>query len=428
MRRVLSTLFLILALLAPATTMAQQHPRTPMYDVVFEVARGEDLTTHAEAVMTQLGVPVDEFEERLRFTYVHTINGYALSLTPWEADKAQRLLQRGADFGLQSVTVAEEFTVTPIEVMTATGATEDPLAHAEVVPVGIERIGKPTRQANHVNVAVIDTGIDATHTDLNVVGGVDCIDPDMGWGFDGNGHGTHVAGTIAAKQNGSGVVGVAPGANLYSVRVLDSNGSGTTATVLCGIDWVAGADIQVANMSLGGRGVETECGGEDPMHNAFCIASETTVFVVAAGNSTSDAKTFSPANYIDAVTVSAYTDYDGMPGGFALTPAAGCVAMSVDDELAAFSNYGPHVDITAPGVCILSTYPNQQYAYASGTSMAAPHVAGCVARYLHDNPDQTDVAVDQILTWSASRSGNTLAGDHDGVAEPLLNCASIPRA
>lgn len=272
--------------------------------------------------------------------------------------------------------------------------------------------------------------MDRDHPDLRVVGGVDCVDKTNPWGIDGHGHGTHVSGTIGALDNDQGVVGVAPGANIYSVRVLDSNGGGSLAGVICGIDWVAaqGDRIHVANMSLGATlPADTACGEDDPMHNAICAASHETIFVVAAGNATTPASNFVPAGYDEVVTVSAYTDYDGMGGGFALVPGARCTAMSVDDELASFSNYGTAVNFTAPGVCVLSTYLDGQYAYASGTSMASPHMAGCVARYLNDHPDQREFAIQQLRTYSVARGDDVLRGDHDGVPEPLVNCMDVPR-
>jgi subtilisin family serine protease len=186
--------------------------------------------------------------------------------------------------------------------------------------------------------------------------------------------------------------------------------------------------IEVANMSLGGRGYKTACGEDDPMHNAVCFSSKRVIYVVAAGNSTDDVAGYTPAGYKEAVTVSALADFDGQPGGAALAPDNRCAAMSVDDELAAFSNYGEGVDIAAPGTCILSTLPGNvtkdgeyipAYGYASGTSMATPHVTGAIARFLSENPDQRDEAWQQVLMWSSSHE--LLAeGDHDAVPEPVL--------
>lgn len=430
MRRIRYVL-LALCIVLPffSTTTAQQQPETVLYDVVFEVAPGVNPTSHATGLMAQLGIDNLDYPDRLRFVYTHAINGYALALTPWEIGEAERLLSSGNVMGVQSVTPSVEFTADPIEVMEATGQSDEPLRQTQVIPPGIQRVVGTPQDAPNVNVAVIDTGVDRNHPDLNVVGGIDCVDPTNPWGIDEHGHGTHVAGTIGAYDNGLGVVGVAPGANIYSVRVLGANGSGSTATVLCGIEWVAAQEgkIHVANMSLGGQGARTACGEGDPMHNGICVATHDTVFVVAAGNATSATTGQVPANYDEVITVSAYTDYDGIGGGFALTPSANCTAMSVDDELASFSNYGQDVNFTAPGVCILSTYLDGQYAYASGTSMASPHMAGCVAVYLNENPDQMDIVQQQLRTFSTARGADVLYGDHDGVPEPLINCEDIPR-
>ncbi len=154
------------------------------------------------------------------------------------------------------------------------------------IPTGIERINGIASGTTSVGVAVIDTGI-SSHPDLNVVDGINFSKGKSSNWSDGNGHGTHVAGTIAAIDNDIGVIGIAPGADLYAVKVLDNRGSGFTSDVIAGIDWVAAnADkIKVANMSLGGSGQDSVCGGTDSYHNAICGAVDADVtFVVAAGN------------------------------------------------------------------------------------------------------------------------------------------------
>jgi len=269
-------------------------------------------------------------------------------------------------------------------------------AVAQTLPTGIDRIEgdlSSTASGNgsgsvNVAVAIIDTGIDVDHPDLNVAGGTNCArgKPSVD---DGNGHGTHVAGTVAARDDGSGVVGVAPGAPLYAVRVLDNSGSGTWSSVICGIDWVtanaAGKGIKVANMSLGGSGSDDgNCGNSnnDALHKAICTSVAAGVtYVVAAGNSSADFKNFVPAAYDEVLTVTAMADFDGQPGGGA---AATCRS-DVDDTAADFSNWTPagsgdegHT-IAAPGVCILSTWKGGGYQTLSGTSMASPHVAGTAA-------------------------------------------------
>ena len=266
------------------------------------------------------------------------------------------------------------------------------------------------------DVAVLDTGIDWEHPDLYVVGGTDCTsrkgncNPDKN-GDDDHYHGTHVAGTIGALDNDIGVVGVAPGVRLWAVKVLNRRGSGYTSGIIAGIDWVVSqGNIEVMNMSLGGSGRSTAY--KTAIDNA--VASGITV-VVAAGNSNQDSNDYSPAYVPSAITVSALADFDGQPGGMG---AATCRSDG-DDTLADFSNWGSAVDIAAPGVCIYSTYPLEQGSYASisGTSMAAPHVAGAAAVLASNgyNPASIDSAL------KASGNYNWIDDSGDGVKEPLLD-------
>jgi subtilisin len=268
---------------------------------------------------------------------------------------------------------------------------------AQVKPTGINRIDadlSSTRSGNGAGivngtVAVIDTGIDVDNPELNVVGGRNCS---SGSTFDdGNGHGTHVSGTIGARDDSVGVVGVAPGVRLFAVRVLDNSGSGTYSTVLCGIDFVdskspaKGGVITVANMSIGGPGSDDGACGSidgDVVHAAICQATADGVtFVAAAGNADRTFDDQIPAAYDEVLTVSAMTDINGRPGGGALATCHG----DIDDTVADFSNFAPagssdatHT-IAAPGACIKSTWKGGLYRWLSGTSMATPHVTGSVA-------------------------------------------------
>lgn len=311
---------------------------------------------------------------------------------------------------------------------------------AQSIPSGIDRI-YATGNTNldidgvddfrvDVDVAILDTGIDYQHPDLNVVGGIDCTQTigrgrnrTVGCangtsGDDDHYHGTHVAGTVAALDNGIGVVGVAPGARLWAVKVLNSQGSGYTSGIIDGIDWVVQrGDIEVINMSLGGPGVST----------AYASAIDSAVasgvvVVVAAGNDADDANNYSPAYVPSAITVSALSDGDGTPGG---NGTISC-RTDEDDTLANFSNYGTAVDIIAPGVCILSTYPLErgEYASISGTSMAAPHVAGAAALLASGANSPANGADVQAIRDQLVNSGNLNwdnSDDGDNIKERLLD-------
>jgi subtilisin len=307
---------------------------------------------------------------------------------------------------------------------------------AQTVPTGIRRIFadiNPNLDIDatddyrvDVDVAVIDTGIDFEHYDLNVVGGVNCSGggPFGGscraGGDDDHFHGTHVAGTIGAIDNGVGVVGVAPGARLWAVKVLDQRGSGYSSWIIAGIDWVAAyaATIEVANMSLGGSGYNQA--EYDAIQGAVNAG---VAFAVAAGNSDADASNYSPAAFDNVLTVSALADFDGEPGGLG-SPTC---RTDQDDTLADFSNWGSAVQIAAPGVCILSTYPIEQgeYGTISGTSMASPHAAGALAILAsRNNPNNaTDVfnLYNQVMN---AGNFNWTDDSGDGIKEPLLDVSN----
>ncbi len=297
------------------------------------------------------------------------------------------------------------------------GPTPTPIP-TQIVPTGVDRIDAEnlTNKGTNVVVAVIDTGIDAIHPDLagQVIGGINCSSGKPNNYKDGNGHGTHVAGTIAALENDLGVVGVAPGAKLLAVRVLDNAGSGSWSSVICGVDWVTAnalnKNIKVANMSLGGGGLSDDnCGNtnNDALHQAICRSRDAGVtYVVAAGNDGMNANSFVPAAYDDAViTVSALADSNGLAGGGGPNTSYGYA----DDTFAGFSNFGTVVDVGAPGVDIRSTWIGGRYNTISGTSMASPHVAGVAALYIASNPVSTWLQVRDALTTSGEvlNSGHT---------------------
>ncbi len=277
---------------------------------------------------------------------------------------------------------------------------------SQVIPTGISRINAAhkSNKGAGVGVAIIDTGIQLNHPDLqaNIVANTTCVSGTTS-GNDDNGHGTHVAGIVAALDNTIGVVGVAPQAKLAAVKVLNKNGSGTWSSVICGIDWVtahaAQYNIKVANMSLGGTGTsDTNCGAtnNDPLHAAICRSVTAGVtYAVAAGNSAANVNSFVPAAYPEVIAVSALADSNGKACGMGSATPYGA-----DDTLATFSNFATASGdlarlIAAPGVNIYSTYRGSTYATLSGTSMASPHVTGAATLYVAAHPGATPA---QVLT------------------------------
>ena len=262
-------------------------------------------------------------------------------------------------------------------------------SRATTLAPGVTRIGGGTKAAAGVAVAVLDTGIDLTHPDLVALAGTNCTggaNRRTTAVTDGNGHGTHVAGTIGGK----GGIGVAPGTTIYAVKVLDDQGRGSTSQLLCGIDWVTAnathLGIRVASLSLGMTGMpDTDCGrsSRDVLHRAICRSTAAGVtYVVAAGNDAVGIDQTIPAGYPEVLAVSAMVDTDGASGGKG-APSS-CGVRERDDTFASFSNFAAaradvaHL-ISAPGVCVTSSWPGGGRRTISGTSMAAPHVAAAVA-------------------------------------------------
>ncbi|MCK5395908.1 MAG: S8 family serine peptidase [Gammaproteobacteria bacterium] len=306
--------------------------------------------------------------------------------------------------------------------------------NAQTLPRGINRINAELDATANidgiddrvdVDIAILDTGIDLDHPDLNVFSytycktqgpiNANCIDNDSA-ANDVNSHGTHVAGIAAALDNTSGVVGVAPGARLWAIKVLEDDGTGAVSQILAGVDYVTAHanEIEVANLSLTGEGTFQSL--DDAIDGAV---SAGVVFTLAAGNDHIDVSQVFPAGHPNAITVSAFEDYDGIAGGLS--------GNAEDDTFANFSNYGVDVDIMAPGVSIRSTIPDGNYGNKNGTSMASPHVAGAAALYIVQNPGATPVAVKAALisTGDLTPCANTVDGicsvkDLDGIQEPLL--------
>jgi subtilisin len=243
---------------------------------------------------------------------------------------------------------------------------------------GVKHIGAgavhPNNKGTGVKVAIIDTGIDYTHPDLidNYAGGYDFVNNDP-YPLDDNGHGTHCAGIVAAEDNEIGVVGVAPEAVLYAVKVLDSSGSGYFTDIIAGIQWAIENDMQVISMSLGADIGSASL--EEACNNAYTSGI---VVVAAAGND------YTRRGRWESDTVDYPARYDSVIAVGATDQA---------DERASFSSTGHDVELAAPGVNIYSTVPGE-YDTKSGTSMACPHVAGTAALVIASGiTDNTDVRV-----------------------------------
>ncbi len=326
----------------------------------------EKVKQKADLLLSKKGIKGKAFKH----VYGKAVKGFALDLSKAEA----RELANDAD--VLRVELDQVIALAPPKDKGKPSGGEET---GQLMPWGITRVGGPVSGIGKV-AWIIDSGIDLDHPDLNVdtqraavfLGPRDTPD-------DQNGHGSHVAGTVAALDNSIGVVGVAPGALVVPVRVLDRRGSGSTSGVIAGVDYVAanaGAG-DVANMSLGG-------GISITLDEAVLNASAQLKFVLAAGNESDDADNHSPAriNGPNIYTIS---------------------AMDSSDNWAYFSNYGTAVDYCAPGYSIYSTYKNGGYTTMSGTSMAAPHVCGLL-----------------LITNNLSTDGY-VNGDPDGDPDPIAH-------
>lgn len=315
------------------------------------------------AVSTQADNLAAEYGAQVRRTYTAALRGFAVSASEAEAKRL------AADDSVAFVQQNQRFTISDTQ--------------ADPPSWGLDRIDQRDRpldssytyatKGDGVTAYVIDTGVMVDHPTFEgrATSGFDAVDNDDD-AADGHGHGTHVAGTIGGAE-----YGVAKGVSIVGVRVLDDNGSGTTEQVTAGIDWVAQnhSGPSVANMSLGG-----------PVDDVLDAATQGAIdagvtFAIAAGNSAADASEFSPARVESAITVAASDESDAQ---------------------ANFSNFGSLVDVYAPGVGITSSWNDGGTNTISGTSMAAPHVAGAAALYLQANPTATPADVAAALTAAAT--------------------------
>ncbi|MFQ5972661.1 MAG: S8 family serine peptidase [Alphaproteobacteria bacterium] len=342
----------------------------------------------AAEVRARATAAVADVGGRLNFVYTTAIKGFAATMPDVAVNN---LLARNP----QIVSVEPDGIVTMDKPPPGKGPNKDKGngggggGPAQVIDWGVWRSGGPaygyaTQPYAQTRTAwVIDTGIDKDHPDLNVVGGRNfvCLFRCRAKAWDdGNGHGTHVAGIMGALDNGTGTVGIAPGARLYAVRVLDNNGSGTYSGVIAGVDYVAAnaGEYDVANMSLIGGPSQAL---DDAVRNAAALHI---YFSLAGGNNGDDANKYSPARVND-------------PYVFTVS------AIDSSDDFASFSNHGnPPVDFAAPGVGVFSTYKGGGYATLSGTSMAAPHVGGLL-----------------LVEQKPPSSCNTANNDPDGNPDPI---------
>ena len=304
-------------------------------------------------------------------------------------------------------------------------------AFAQTLPKGINRVDgdlSSTKSGDgsgsvNADIAILDTGIDTGHPDLFVYKQVSFVSGTSS-GNDDNGHGTMVAGVSAAKDNSQGVVGIAPGARLWSVKVLDRNGEGFVSDIIKGIDYVTDHknEIDSVNLSFGGDGPDRAL--QDAISNSVEAG---VTYAVAAGNEAKDAKSSVPASFPDVIAVSAIADSDGKCGSQGPSTKYGS-----DDTLASFSNYGSVVDLAAPGVSIQTTYKGSSYRSFDGTSASTPFVTGTAALYKSTHPGATPADIRNALTNSGSNPSTVcdgkghgyFKGDHDSTHEPLLYLGS----
>lgn len=255
--------------------------------------------------------------------------------------------------------------------------------HQDTVPWGIRRVGALSAQRYFrgmgVKVGIIDTGIDINHVDLkaNIYGGYNFVN-NSGNFDDDEGHGTHVAGTVAAARNGIGVLGVAPSARLYGLKVLDSQGFGSLSNLLAAIDWAITNKLRIISLSLGSsqhsRSLELAC---QAAYNAG-------ILIIASSGNDGASGCLSRVNY---------------PAAFSTVIAVG--SLNYNMTLSSFSSTGKQVELVAPGRNILSTLPGNSYGYASGTSMATPHVTGIASLIIQARPAWSNRLVRNHLITTA---------------------------
>jgi subtilisin family serine protease len=349
-------------------------------------ADGRTLSYHDRRVVGAILALERRYGVRARGFFTHALRGFPATLTRAQAAAL------AADPAVKSLEPDPLVRLDPIH-----GA-------AQTVPWGIPKIGADISSqqsgdgagsvSGAVTVYVIDTGIDTTHPDLNVI---DHVTFTNDGNFDCNGHGTGVAGIIAALDNGDYVVGVAPGAPLVGVKVLTCAGFTFPSVIIQGVDWVTANAVRpaVANMSLGSL-ISLPAVNQSVRNSA----ASGIFYAIAAGNG--NPFTGQPLNACR--TSPAATGFD--PGGFP-TGIMTVAATDIDDEEAGFSNYGACVDIWAPGVDITSTWLMSEGGLitASGTSFSSPYVAGAATLVLSQYPTMPMWYLEGLIEAVADRPG-----------------------
>lgn len=290
--------------------------------------------------------------ENIQATYGTVLQGIVVTLTDEQINKLK------LDPSVRYIEQDRWISLPPMTVQVDKGEA----TQGQTTPWGITQVGGSETPASTTTAYIVDTGIQLDHPDLNVASsGHKSFVKGQKSAADGHGHGTHVAGTVGAEDNSEGVIGVAPGVKLVSMRVLNSSGSGQFSWSISAFDWIASHVnanyINVVNYSVGPGSRYTSTTLDNAVKG---MADEGVKVCLAAGNAGDDATYFSPArvNYTNVYTIA---------------------AMDSDLKFASWSNYGGPVDFIEPGVSVYSTYKGSGYATMSGTSMASPHGTGMLA-------------------------------------------------
>lgn len=336
----------------------------PIFETVpnqYIVALGDNVDSNVEEAALSFA---SKTNAKILKIFTNT-RAFAFSIKDQDIDKMYEALSSDSRFQLAEQNIIGKITQ---------------LGGSQAIPTGVKRVisgavqfGLYTNTSNQqqldADIAIIDTGVDLEHPDLYVYKNISFVNGTAS-GDDDNGHGSEVAGIAAAKNNMLGVVGMAPGAKLWSIKVCTALGKCPLTSQIEGIEYAIdhSDEIDVINISI-----------ENPyssvLNSSIAHAAQRgLIVVVGAGNSAKDASTMSPASSPDVISVSGFADSDGKCGGLGPITTYG-----KDDTFANFSNFGEVIDIAGPAVDILTTFNNSDYAVDSGTSFAAPHVAGAAA-------------------------------------------------